>query len=194
MSFEIPPVYPFWLQAPNGHQYWILTQDDQLTFGVKEVAWLFFKRSGSWLRGRLQPEPENPRHPKGWFTEEDINVALSVNWAEGSDADYRYRRFTLYDIERMLWSMYRHDRDEIVFWYRSIEQTGKRAEDRLSRYNDRIEAARRHLEIGLGMVKWMGRQFGLVPMPGAEDIFYPPPEEHVHTPGCDQTSSLQGKS
>ena len=179
MSFEIPPAFPVQLQPPNDYRYWILTEDTQVTFGVKEVAWLFFKRSGSWLRGRLQAEPESTRHPMGWFTEEDVNVPLSVNWAEGKDADYRYRRFTLYDIERMLWSYYRHDRDEIVWWYKNIEQTGKRGEDRLSRYNERMENAHRQLEIGLGIVKSIGRHFGLVPMPGSEDLWYPSPEEYL---------------
>jgi hypothetical protein len=196
-SFDIPPVIPDWLKPRHrhneecradafavsvlnpfeqaggppcllGHDEWWITSGAGLTFSVKEAAKIFFRKSGSWLRMRLQPvrdaEP-GERHPMGWFTEEDFSVPLQVNLVQGKADTYQFRRFTLLDIERMLWSLYRHETAETVWWYTSMTQTGKRGDHRLERYNQMMAGITTRLETGLELVKWMGRLYDLIEMP-----------------------------
>jgi hypothetical protein len=167
-TFDIPPAFPSWVRPSDG-EWWITSDSQALTFSVKEVAKIFFRKSGSWLRMRMQePGPETPggdRHPAGWFTGEDITVPLQVNRVQGRAETYEFRRFTLQDVERMIWSLYRHEVIETVHWYGSMQQTGKRGEHRLERYNAMMAESTLNLEIRIELVKWMGRLYGLVPMP-----------------------------
>jgi hypothetical protein len=171
MYFDIPPAFPAWIQPEDG-EWWIATDSEAITFSVKEVAKIFFKKSGSWLRMREKPTEDIPgreRHPAGWFTEEDITVPIQVHREQGKAETYEYRRYTLRDLERMAWSMYRHEVIEHVWWYGSQHQTGKRAATRLRRYNELMAESVMQLEVRIELVKWMGRLYGLIPMPSQAD-------------------------
>lgn len=167
MNYDIPPAFPAWIQPAEG-DWWITSDSEVLTFSVKEAAKIFFDKSGSWLRMREKPSGDMPgeeRHPAGWFTEEDVTVPLTVNREQGRAETYEYRRYTLLDIERMVWSLYRHEVIEHVWWYSSMHQTGKRASNRLRRYNELMDDSVMRLEIRIELVKWMARLYGLIPMP-----------------------------
>lgn len=157
--FTVPAEWPTWLEAP-GTRWWI-TRDGGPEFQVKEVAKIFFRKSGSWLRMRMQPAHG---HPAGWFTD-DAGAPLEYTRVRGKVEDYSFRRFTLADIERMLWSYYRHESEEITTWYRSLHRTGKRGDQRMDRYQQVMTDATYRLWTGLEIIKWIGRLYGIVPPP-----------------------------
>ena len=166
-TFDVPPAFPVWLK-PAGRNWWVGPEHDDLTFAVKEAAQIFFNRSASWLRGQFAPkeDPEpDERHPMGYFTEADVTVPLMINTVQSEVASYEYRRFTLNNVEQMLWSQYLHDQIENVWWYTHIEQTGKRGEHRLMRYNQMMEGSQQRLESGLEVVKAIARVRGYIPRP-----------------------------
>jgi hypothetical protein len=159
-AFTVPPAYPSWIEQP-GPQPWWINQPGGPEFQVKEVAKIFFRRSGSWLRMRMQPS-EN--HPSGWFTDGEGNP-LQYTRVHGKVEDYSFRRFSLRDVERMLWSYYRHEAGDITRWYQSLDKPGRRGEQRMLRYQQMMTEATYRLQAGIELVKWIGRLYGLVPPP-----------------------------
>jgi len=158
-DLAIPPDYPSWVEAP-GTRWWIPEgMAGGPDFSVKEAGKIFFRKSGSWLRMRMQP---TPRHPHGWFTDED-GYPLDIQRRQGADASYSFRRFDLATIERMAWSAYRHEIEDLVAWYQENPKTGKRGEHRALRYRERAADSVRHLVIAIELVKWEARLYGLIP-------------------------------
>jgi hypothetical protein len=197
MSYDVPPMVPVHLRNSQDEDgLWIdgarlsvlRRQGKEPTFGVKDLATIFFAKSGSWLRMRSQP-PGNPepgtqaaRHPMGWFTVwGDIRTPLIINRVKGRDETYEFRRFTLLDAELMLWSFYEHQVLDAVNYFTSIVQTGKRAEHRMNRYQDMVADAERQLHTGLEIVKWIGRLWDVTPMPPPTIILRIPSEEELES-------------
>lgn len=160
---SVPPPWPGWIGAPGGSRWWVSEDAARSalapTFGVLETGKVFFRRSGSWIRMRSKPVH---RHPHGWFTD-DNDVPLTVQRRRGANGTYSFRRFTLSDIERMAWAVYRHEIIDIVAWYEANPMTGKRGAARTDRYRERAAAAEGRLLATIEIIKWIARLYDLIP-------------------------------
>jgi hypothetical protein len=157
-AFLVPPAYPAWIQPPGG-RWWVPESGNGPEFQVQEVAKTFFARSGSCMR--MQPSDQ---HPAGWFTNDD-GTAMEYKRVTGQAEDYSFRLFTLDIVERMLWSYYEHESRDSVDWYTSLAADSMpviRAEQRMARYQSRMTDATSRLRYGIEIVKWIGRQYGIV--------------------------------
>ena len=150
-AFEVPAIEPAWIASPDG--WWWITEAGGPKFQVAETATFFFARSGSWLRDRLK---------KGWFADENGNPPDIERSPGGESA---FRRFTLSDIEHMLWAYYRRRATAEAEQYLGHQIGGVKGEARMERYQSEMADMTYKLRIGIDLVKWLGRLHGIVPPP-----------------------------
>lgn len=93
---------------PEDRRFWTdETMEEKPTFGVSEMAKVFFAKGPDWLRWRSDPVPprgqkrKDMKFPDGWFILDGERLE-----AKRTSAGARY--YTLYDIERMAHALHQN--------------------------------------------------------------------------------------